>query len=351
MSVPSDNGAGLRSSLLAVALVAVVVTAGCSSVPGMGGNGGGGAGPALDTVPEGSTAVFHADVNGALNDDSMRTALNGTVTMAAGPADVGGTTSLDDMLREIENNTGLDMTAMHGVTAFSKSAAAVSGPTTTEYSAAVLATDWSEDEFIGALRQNTDADVSASEYAGQTVYTAPAEESWVGVIGDGRFVVGSERAVKDAMDVSAGDASAFDNDVRSAFESTSEGHLRYAASVPQDELNASDVDTQYSTAVFDQVSTVSGSLTTVSGGNLSMTATMAFESRSAATDAQEVIDGAIALSRESSNDSITERLLSANRLSVTLDGTEVTVTATNEPGTYVTLFRTFFLLGGVSTPV
>ncbi len=346
MQTPSDGGR--QSPLLALALVVLVVAAGCSSLPG--------AGdatdepepvPTLNVVPEGTTAVLHADAGGALNDDALRTVLDGVVSTLVGPTP-GGEVTVRNTVSTAENRTGLDADELTGVTFFSK---ATTVPNATEipdaselgYAGAVLAADWSKAEFAAALRSGSRENVTETTHAGLTAYVGP-NATWVGTLGDGRFVVGTERAVTDAMAVAAGEAAAFDNDVRAAFASTGAGHLRYAAAVPQDGINTSGIG-GYDTAPFEAASTVRGSVATTPDGNVSVTANVRFASASAATDAAEMAQGAIAATRERT-DNATARLLTENRLSVAADGNELTLVATNEPDTYVALVRALVLLGG-----
>jgi hypothetical protein len=335
MSNPSTDAAlgPSRRTLAPLALVALLALAGCGAVPGLGATDS--ASP-LDSVPGDSTAVVHVDADGALDDGAVRAVLNGTVRTAAGPGR--GPDSVGEALASAGRNTSLDPEGLRAVTFFAKPAAAGG----TEYGAAVLDSEWSEADLVAALRERSDAPVPESSYAGYTTY-GEGGDAFLLALGDGRYVAGSEAAVKEAADVAAGDAAPLNGDVRSAFERTEEGHLRYAAAAGEGLDPSAVPESGYDTRPFERLTVVSGSLSTVEGGDLSLTARMAFASEGAAADAGDVLEGAAAAYRDS-GDPTAERVLSEEHLSIETDGSTVTVTATNEPGTYVALGRAYAAL-------
>ena len=154
MSSSTQTGSGrrFRRALLALAVAALVVTAGCSSVPGMGGDGDAGSGPALDTVPAEATAVGYVDVQGTLNDDAVRTVLDELANQTSGPS---GPEDTDGALDELETTSDLNPEELVEVTIFTRSSAAAEGDA--EYTGAIMAADWTEEEIVAAARTGGDA--------------------------------------------------------------------------------------------------------------------------------------------------------------------------------------------------
>ena len=345
MSVPdrvSDavTSSSLRRAVLALALASLVVTAGCSALPGSGG-GGASTSPALDTVPAGADFVGYVNVQGMRNDDSLRNIGNEMLRAQANRSGYEGPENVDEAISQAESESDLDPTKLAAVTVYGQYPDESSSPAGPSYSAAVLSTSWSEEEFVTAVENDSELTLEQTTYADATLYR-PAdsgnEDAWIGVAGDTQFVVGTEQAVKDALDtVSNGDA--VSGDLRTRFTDTDEGYVRFASAVPQDQLPSDGLSG--SGRATSDLSAVSGSLST-DGDTVSVTVTMAYGSESAASDARDVFKGAVTTYRGLAEDEQTKQLLSEDHLSIEKDGSDVVVTSTNDADTLSTLMQRLY---------
>ncbi|MFB6136653.1 MAG: hypothetical protein ABEJ04_07820 [Halobacteriaceae archaeon] len=328
-----------------VALLAV--SAGCSGLP-TGSDGGVQSSPALDSVPAGADVVGYVDVQGALGDDAVRTVLNESIALSSRSSmDEDAPDTLAAAIAEAENESELDLSAFASVTFYGRTNTTGDA----SYSAAVLSTGWAESDLVAAMENDSTYSLEETTYEGQTLYeptggseTVVAGEdlgSWVGVLGDGSYVVGSESAVKDALDVSAGNADRLSGDLRTAFEDTGDGYLRYAVAVPQEEFDAGQVSPGMNTDVFNDVTLVSGSLYT-EGEDISLETTLTFQSDSAAGDARDVLKGAVTTYRGLVEDNQTKQLLSEEHLTVEADGSTVVVTSTNSADDVVSILEKLY---------
>lgn len=263
----------LGSKKLALALASVVVVGGAAVAyqAGLFGSG--------ESDQTGTVAYVPADVDVVVTfEQSLVT--DGT-TRALGEA----LTELSEEARDadsgsglgkFENETGLDPKKVRQVTVFGRygdalgdgdaglstdgevatgadrrSLASDGDRSERAYAGAVVATEWSTADVETALRRS-DVDYNRTTIAGKTVYeptsnatseNAPEEATaaddtvaWIGVVDDGTYVVGSEQAVRDAIEVAAGERSAFGGELRDVYDATRDGHVTFAMRVPTDRL-------------------------------------------------------------------------------------------------------------------
>jgi len=331
-----------RQPVLALVVAALLVTAGCSGViPGTDG-GGGDAGAALDTVPSEATGVFYVDVDGLLQSDAHRDLTNTYLSIVANQStDYDGPTTAEEALQEAQNESGLDPTTIDAVTAFSNAEA------TGDYSGVIVTGSFTESEFVNAQSEEQSYNFTETTYEGQPLYEPQdppryADEMYIGVLGDGKVVTGSEAAVKDAIDVSVGNADALSGEVKSAFENSRDGFVRFAASVPQDQVptDTANRSVPVDTTVYSSVTTVWGAHY-VTGDTVGTTFTMQASSADAATDIRDVTDGAVSLASGYVSDDTAKDQLRA--IEVTKDGDTVTVTYENSVSALQSVLQT--LLG------
>lgn len=219
----------LRSAAGAVGLLALSSTAGClDGLPFVGDTNGDGREPVdLGPIPKDVDLLCRADGDALLADEGLRQVVTDGVAARTDDGRLGpGNT--DELIASIDAVYGLDPTAVSTAVGFSTIATA---DPLDSMAGAVVTADWDPEAIPTGLRE---AGFSTTEGArrGMTVYDVRNEISQVGVLGDDRFVVGTEGAVAGAIDIEAGEADAIDDDLRSAFHGTSRGPGRFAARFP-----------------------------------------------------------------------------------------------------------------------
>ncbi|AQL41871.1 hypothetical protein BV210_03685 [Halorientalis sp. IM1011] len=234
----------------------------------------------LGAVPAEADTVMHVD--GDITEDETTRALVDEfidVTASANES-YDGPDDFEAAVEEAENDSELSLDGFHGMTAFS----AYGDEGESNYSGAVVDSDWETDAFVEATANGSDYEQRT--YQGYTVYVVENNEStdgedresdsattggefeseteaggfeseteaggfgeidvesetdpvdsgptWIAVLDDGEFATGTEAAVKDAVDVDRGAGEAIDDDLRNAYESSPDGHVRFAGTVPED---------------------------------------------------------------------------------------------------------------------
>lgn len=348
----TDGPSRARLALVVVLVGALVAAPGCSGLfdGGDGGTPTVSDEPALDVVPAGVDSVAYVDVNGTLEDEELRSIAN----TLYGFSDSGPQT-VEETLDRMQANTTLAISDLQAVTGYGHT-----NVTDDEggYGAIVVSADWSIQQVVAEIENGSDVTMEATTVAGKQFWRPtdgePADEnaSYVGKLSETRFVVGTEVATKDALRVASGNADAFSGELRTAFEDTREGsYVRYATTIPQDEVDPGEIGGN--TDVFNEVTLVSGAQY-VADGNVTLATTMTFASESAATDAADVMDGAIAMYRGSmATDPNTRALLSDENLSVEASVTDVTITTSNSAATInaalESIYETWFSFGSTTT--
>lgn len=225
-----DEQACSRRSLLggAAGLVTLAGSAGClDGVPFLGDEQGGPATVELGPVPKDVDLLVRADGDELLDDEGLRRVVTaGLDARTEGGTHGPGTT--DELIEAVDVVYGLDPTVVTVATGFST--IATENPIDS-MAGAIVEADWDPDAIQANLTEAGFPSVERSR-EGMTVYDVRDEISLVGVLGDGRFVIGTEGAVHGAIDIEAGEREPLADDLLGAFRATSRGPVRFVARFP-----------------------------------------------------------------------------------------------------------------------
>jgi len=306
------SGAIALGAVVAVAVVAAGVFAVTTLLDG---------GPAaVDQVPAGVDAVVRVDT--AITEDRISREL---VRAGVESAPLLGVvpTNVSTLLGQFERRTGLDPAAADEVAAFGWRG---NGSTTVDAAGVVVHGDWSSATVRDAVADNGSRNLTATTYREQTVYRPADGESgtWLGVLGDGQFVLGNERAVKRSVDVATGDAAGFGGRLRSTYDASEDGLVTVAARVPAEQVPDA-AGRAVDLTRYRQVAVVAGSYyTTDTGGGVEVR--LRTNSTEAARDVEDVTTGGLAILRGTASNETVE----ANLRAVEVTREEATVVLTYE---------------------
>jgi hypothetical protein len=303
--------------VLTVAVAALVALAGCSTL----GIGGGGQ-DAVAQVPAGVDSVTHVDM--AILGDSTTQALANAGSSEAAVA--GSASNMSEAAEQFEDETGLDPAEAEEMVLFSTRGDG-GGLITSSESAVIIHAGWDESTAVESFKNDSTATYTESTYSGKTIYAPETDENafvspdWFGVLNDGEYVTGDEAAVKDAIDVETGNEESFSGDLRQAFDGTRDGLVRFASTIPQDQIPDSSSG-QVDVSKFQEINTVAGTYYTDSN-SVGVEMTMHATGEDAAKDVADVTDGAISIGTGmTQNESVKESL---RAIEVTRDGDSVNV--------------------------
>ena len=195
---------------------------------GNGGDGSGGSNP-LESVPAGSTVVAHVDAGTLLDGPVLRQGVEETIALLSEqqPA-YSGPESYQDVLSMIESETGLSPDALESMTMFGRVT-----NTQSQAPGVIVDADWEESAVLEALESQGEASLSEGTYGSATVYTSEMGTGALGVLADGRYVVGEAATIESVVDVVSGDADPVGGTVVTAFGNAPSGPLRFGVDLTQ----------------------------------------------------------------------------------------------------------------------
>ncbi|WP_229109843.1 hypothetical protein [Halapricum desulfuricans] len=153
-----------------------------------------------------------------------------------------GPTNKQELLTSVSNNAGIELSGASTAAGFGKyagSETATRGP----YYGLYFEADWSPDEVVNAL-ESGGLQFTEGEYSGQTLYEAGREYQplWLGVAGDDAYVLATEIATKDTLDVSAGNMDSVGGEMSNAFSAIRDAPFKFVAEMPTNQLPESGIE-------------------------------------------------------------------------------------------------------------
>jgi hypothetical protein len=331
-----------RRALLAVALASMLVTAGCTGFLDSG-DGSSAGGAQLSAVPNDATVVGYVDAAGMVEDDSLRELANAAFeAQNANSEYYSGPTSVEAWLDQMQNQSGLDPTKVQDLTFFGTAGENV--PTNAQQAGMIIRTDFTEDELVSSMK-DSGTEFSTETYKDTTLYTYGYEnQNGLAALGDGSFAVGDLAAVKSVLDVQAGDTDALSGDLTTQFQNTDDGYVRFAASVPQDQVPTEQLGqgSPINTSAFNTVQYVSGSMAT-SGDTVSTQMNLVSQSSDDAARISDVMDGALSVYSGVGNDQVRKTL---ENIEVAQNGDTVTVSFSDSVDTLKERIEMLYSMGG-----
>jgi hypothetical protein len=281
--------------------VSLAALAGCSGGPLSDDSGGGTDGPGV--VPAGANLIVEADIETLLGDDAVRDQYEQAVSdLNSG---VGPQVTITELLDDLEAETGLDPRDVNTILMYADFQQ--------EDSAVIATAEWSEDQIASAF--------SAAEesYKGQTLYLN--NELAVGVLPDGRYVIGPAATTRGVIDVQQGDADGVEGEVVTAYDTAPAGFIRFGFVPPADFAPSAEGAFDFSS--FGEISHGYGSVSQDSG---TTSGVMVLETNSsdAATQIERATTGVLGMGsqRFAEDESIPEDLVTV------LESTEISQSGT-----------------------
>ena len=281
----------------------------------------------LGPVPDGVGFVTSVDATAARNDAATETLVDAWLAGLARReyASESQPESYDAALDRFEEELGLDPTAVSSFTPF-LDVGGLYGFGFSGYGTLVEA-DWSADDITDSLEDSTGRSYEADEHYGQPLYS-PGDQSyfgaavWLGVLGDGQFVVGAEGAVRETIEASLGETESLDGRMQDAHAATRDGPIRFVLDLPldviPDELERDGTTVQLEP--LNEVATVAGAVYG-DGDTRGIEVTMACDDGDTAENLTDTIDGFTAFVQPNVEREALETAL--EEVSVSQDGSDV----------------------------
>jgi hypothetical protein len=194
----------------------------------------------IDRVPGEADTVVYVDPS-VVSDPTTKRMINATLEPFAAQESYEGPADYGELMAEYDNETGEDelaLSKLHSVMIYGSTAGNESGD---EYYGVVVDSAWDNSEFVETVRN--DSDLSETTYEGYTVYVNESADDGqaelLGVLGEGLYVMGTEAAVEDAIDVDRGASDPVSGDLRETYRNTRDGYIQFATSLEKSDINDS----------------------------------------------------------------------------------------------------------------
>ena len=280
----------LRSAAGLASVAAVGSTAGClDSVPFVGSSSG-----ALDAIPDDADALMYANIDVVREDKGVETLTNAYLDKRSESDYYEGPEDFDEVLDEFEDESDIDPTKLHEMTAFSEFGGS-DYETFEEYGAAIINADLTAENIKDSLEDADNIDFEEAEHSGSVVFEPEAEGGpWVGALPSDEIVVGTEDAVHDTIDVKNGDEDPLEDELKDAYTSTRDAPFRFATNMPDpDDSTIPESDGSGDDSIdfspLEDVNTVAGTVYR-DGDTRGLEVTMNAEDESAAEDVTEMLN-------------------------------------------------------------
>lgn len=205
--------------------------------------------PLEDPVPQAANLVGSIKVNEVLADPDLIQAYNEADKGPDMPA------TFDEALDEVESETGIDPRDFDEAVIFADT------ESEGDYWGAFVTGTVEEAELIEAIEQEMGVELHETDYGGYVMHVNESAEYALCFLSATQFLVGTARAVEDAVDVASGQAQRLEGPVLDLYETFGDVWVRVAAEVPQEVREAISDDTPLEEEVVERVELVGASLT------------------------------------------------------------------------------------------
>ncbi|MEF8830334.1 MAG: twin-arginine translocation signal domain-containing protein [Halobacteriales archaeon] len=301
------GAAGLATSL-----------AGCQQVQNMVGMGSN----RTNQVPEDADSALFVDVGAVMDDDGVKTIANAYLDEISQSEYYEGPDDYEELKDRFEDEADLDPSEIQWQIGFSEYS---DYGVTSEYGGSLFEANWAEDDVVDALEDNNDVSYDDDDHEGKTVYEPESDYgSYLGVISGSKYVIGSQDAVEDAIDVAAAGGDKMDQELRDAYGSTRNAPVRYVGGmVPNLSETTSVGGEELDVTPLSDVERVAGAVYK-DGDKRGTENTMDVEDENDAEDVADVLDGYFALVSEGEYVSDIAKDV-ADEIEVEQNGSEVVV--------------------------
>ncbi|WP_424019625.1 hypothetical protein ACOZ4N_09180 [Halorientalis pallida] len=266
----------------------------------------------IDRVPGEADTVVYVDP-GVVSDPTTKRMINATLEPFAAQESYEGPADYGELMAEYDNETGeneLALSKLNSVMVYGSTARNESGD---EYYGVIVDSEWENSNFVETVRN--DSNLSETSYEGYTVYVnesgADGQAELLGVLGEGLYVMGTEAAVEDAIDVDRGASDPISGDLRRTYRNTRDGYIQFATSLEASDINDSTLPGNAGGYSREQVRDIFEDTHTVAGSYYTDGDTIGFETRfgtngeGTASDLTNLIDaGVVRAKNNATNESV-----------------------------------------------
>jgi len=183
---------------------------------------------AIELVPQDANLIGNIQVSKIINDQDLRNAYDKAKKEPGQPQTV------EEALNELVEETGIDLLDVSQVVIFADIAALEQA----NYLGFIVEGTFDEKQFIDDIEEKAGEEFTTSDYKGYKLYIDEEEEFGIAFLTDRMLLLGSTKAVKDAIDVSNGDRKQVNGIILDAYNRLGDVLIKFAFEFPEEAREA-----------------------------------------------------------------------------------------------------------------
>ena len=271
---------------------------------------------ALELVPQGANLIAEIQVSRIVDDQDLRDAY------AKADKEPGQPQTVEEALDELVEESGIDLRDFSRAVIF----ADITAMEQADYLGCILEGTFDEKQFIDNMEEEAGEELTTSDYKGYRLYIDKEDEFGIAFLSDKMLLLGTTKAVKDAIDVSKGERQQVSGILLETYNRLGDALIKFACEFPEEAWKTIEEnvpsDIPISLEVFANIDIIGFALNK-EAETITVRITPHFLSTDSAQDARDTLSGAIMLSRATLEVPEIKELL--RKTKVTLNDSWVTI--------------------------
>ena len=271
---------------------------------------------ALELVPQGANLIAEIQVSRIVDDQDLRDAYT------KADKEPGQPQTVEEALDELVEETGIDLRDFSRAVIF----ADITAMEQADYLGCIFEGIFDEKQFIDNMEEEAGEEFTTSDYKGYKLYIDKEDEFGIAFLSDEMLLLGTTKAVKDAIDVSKGERQQVSGILLETYNRLGDALIKFACEFPEEAWETIEEsvpgDIPISLEVFANIDIIGFALNK-EAETITVRITPHFLSTDSAQDARDTLSGAIMLSRATLEAPEIKELL--RKVKVTLNDSWVTI--------------------------
>ena len=271
---------------------------------------------ALELVPQGANLIAEIQVSRIVDDQDLIDAY------AKADKEPGQPQTVEEALDELVEESGIDLRDFSRAVIF----ADITAMEQADYLGCILEGTFDEKQFIDNMEEEAGEELTTSDYKGYRLYIDKEDEFGIAFLSDKMLLLGTTKAVKDAIDVSKGERQQVSGILLDTYNRLGDALIKFACEFPEEAWKTIEEnvpsDIPISLEVFANIDIIGFALSK-EAETITVRITPHFLSTDSAQDARDTLSGAIMLSRATLEVPEIKELL--RKTKVTLNDSWVTI--------------------------
>lgn len=183
---------------------------------------------AIELVPQDANLIANIQISKIINDQDLRDAYEEAEKEPGQPQ------TIEEALNDLVRESGIDLSDFSQAVIF----ADVTTIAQADYVAIIIEGTVNEGQFIGNIEEETGEEFSTSDYKGYKLYIDEKDEFGIAFLSDRMLILGTPKAIKDAIDVSKGVREQISGTIVDTYNRLGDALIKVAFALPEEAVGA-----------------------------------------------------------------------------------------------------------------